>query len=95
MTTTEAPTSPAQQSPSPWRRSVGPLVLFVALPVFVLGLIEQHWLSLEGRAGLIFGVGIGAVAGLTVALIFGRLRGLPLLGTLRGLRRRQRREAAD
>ncbi|WP_419854337.1 hypothetical protein [Candidatus Poriferisodalis sp.] len=84
MSTTEAATSPAQQSPSPWRRSVWPLVLGVALPLFVLGLIEEHWLSLEGRTGLIFGVGIGGAAGVTVALILGRLR-----------ERRQRREAAD
>ena len=97
MSTPEAPTSPAQQSPSRWRRVRSRLGLCIAwLVLLVLCIVWPLYLTVEialGRRDLdLIGAGIGGAAGLTVALIIGRLRGLPLLGTLRG---RRRREAAD
>ena len=83
MSAPATPAKPAQDSPSLWQRSLWPLLLCVALPLFVLSLIEEHWLSLEGRIGTMFGVGIGAAAGLTVAAVFVKAADL----------RRQRREA--
>ena len=93
MSTAEATTSLAQQSPSRWRRVRSRLglciawlvllVLGVALPLLLLGQIV-----LGGRTDLISDAGIGAASGLTVGLICVGLRVL-------WLRRRREAEAAD
>ncbi|MDE0133892.1 MAG: hypothetical protein OXM54_03535 [Acidimicrobiaceae bacterium] len=74
MSDPETVARPAQQNTSLWQRPLWPLVVFVALPLFVLGLMEQHWLSLEGRLALIANLILGVGGGLTAILIFDRVR---------------------
>ncbi|WP_419854903.1 hypothetical protein [Candidatus Poriferisodalis sp.] len=90
MSTTEAPTSPAQQSPSRWRRVRSRLGLCIAwLVLLVLGvalpLLLLSQIVLDGRTDLFSDAGIGAASGLTVGLICAGLREL--------WRRQRRREA--
>ena len=93
MSTTEAATSPAQQSPSRWQRFRSQLGLGIAwvLAPFVLGTAGAVLLFLlldrvilGGRADLI-DIGRSAAIGVTAALIFVGLREL--------WRRQRRREA--
>ncbi|MDE0133894.1 MAG: hypothetical protein OXH86_06850 [Acidimicrobiaceae bacterium] len=83
MSAPEAPAKPAQDHPSLWQRSLWPLVLSVALPLFVLALIVEHWLPLEGRLALMVKLGMAGAIGVTVGLIIEKSRKLM----------RQRREA--
>ena len=93
MSTPEAPTSPAQQSPSRWRRVRSRLGLRIAwLVPFVLGaaggvllLLLLDRVVLGGRADLIDGIGIAS--GVTTVLICVGLREL--------WRRGREAEAAD
>jgi len=76
MSTADAPAAAAQHTPNRWQRSLWPLVLFVAVPLFLIGLVEEHWLSLEGCPALLFGLSGGAAAGVTVVLISDKARKL-------------------
>ena len=97
MNTPEAPTNPAQESPSPWQRfrsllglciaSLVLLALGVALPLYVFGHIILGQIILGGHTDRIDDIVIGGATGLTVALILAGLKELWL--------RRREAEAAD
>ena len=76
MSAPEAPAKPTQNIPSLWQRSLWPLVLSVALPLFALALVVEHWLSLEGRVALMVKLGMAGAIGVTVGLIMEKVREL-------------------
>ena len=76
MKATEVTAKPAQDSPSLWQRSIRPLVLSVALPIFVLAVAVEHWLPLEGRLALVLKLGMAGAIGVTVGLTMEKARDL-------------------